>query len=185
MSIQTELTRITNAKAAIKTAIEGKGVTVPDGTLLDGMASLIESIEAGGGVKIASGTIVLSEPSSNVEFTHNFGEGANFLTIFTSESSVNSAPGLFLLITSRRRTVIARNNSSGSKIVYIGVGNNSGESSDDKTSIIGNKPIVTRTNNVYSDDTKIYIKGYMSEGMMYRLRDGVEYIWLASTWSND
>ena len=49
MSIQTELTRIINAKAAIKTAIEGKGVTVPDGTLLDGMASLIESIEAGGG----------------------------------------------------------------------------------------------------------------------------------------
>lgn len=49
MSIQTELTRITNAKAAIKTAIEGKGVTVPEGTLLNGMASLIESIEAGGG----------------------------------------------------------------------------------------------------------------------------------------
>ena len=49
MSIQTELTRITNAKAAIKTAIEGKGVTVPDATLLDGMASLIESIQAGGG----------------------------------------------------------------------------------------------------------------------------------------
>lgn len=48
MSIQTELTRITNAKAAIKTAIEGKGVTVPDGTRLDGMAALIESIEAGG-----------------------------------------------------------------------------------------------------------------------------------------
>ena len=49
MSVQSEITRITNAKAAIKTAIEGKGVTVPDGTLLDGMASLIESIEAGGG----------------------------------------------------------------------------------------------------------------------------------------
>lgn len=49
MSVQTELTRITNAKAAIKTAIEGKGVTVPDGTLLDGMAALIESIEAGSG----------------------------------------------------------------------------------------------------------------------------------------
>ena len=51
MSIQTELPRITNAKTAIKTAIEGKGVTVPDSTLLDGMASLIESIEAGGGVE--------------------------------------------------------------------------------------------------------------------------------------
>lgn len=48
MSIQTELTRLTNAKAAIQTAIEGKGVTVPSGTLLDGMAALIEAIEAGG-----------------------------------------------------------------------------------------------------------------------------------------
>ena len=54
MSIQTELTRITNAKAAIKAAIEGKGVTVPDGTLLDGMASLIESIEAGGSSNFAT-----------------------------------------------------------------------------------------------------------------------------------
>ena len=51
MSIQTELSRIINAKAAIKAAIEGKGVTVPEATLLDGMASLIESIEAGGGVE--------------------------------------------------------------------------------------------------------------------------------------
>ena len=59
MSIQTELTRITNAKAAIKTAIEGKGVTVPDGTLLDGMASLIESIEAGD-AEIYSGSITLA-----------------------------------------------------------------------------------------------------------------------------
>ena len=49
MSIQTDLTRIKNAKAAIKAAIEGKGVTVPDTTLLDGMAALIESIQAGGG----------------------------------------------------------------------------------------------------------------------------------------
>ena len=49
MSIQTELTRLTNAKAFIVAAIEGKGVTVPDGTLLDGMAALIKSIEAGGG----------------------------------------------------------------------------------------------------------------------------------------
>ena len=49
MSVQTEITRIESAKTAIATAIEGKGVTVPDGTLLDGMAALIESIEAGGG----------------------------------------------------------------------------------------------------------------------------------------
>ena len=186
MSVQSEITRLENAKAAIKAAIEGKGVTVPEATLLDGMAALIESIEAGGGVKIASGTIVLSEPSSKVEFTHNFGEGANFLTIFTSESSVNSEPGLFLLITSRRRAVIARNNSSGSKTVNINVGENSGSSStSDVTSIIGNKPMYERAYNIYSDDTKIYINGFMEEGLSHRLKDGVEYIWLASTWSDD
>lgn len=71
MSIQTELTRLTNAKAAIKAAIEGKGVTVPEATLLDGMAALIESIEAGGGggggggvdpfSEIVTGTVTVSD----------------------------------------------------------------------------------------------------------------------------
>ena len=49
MSVQSQIDRIAAAKASIVAAIEGKGVTVPDGTLLDGMAALIESIEAGGG----------------------------------------------------------------------------------------------------------------------------------------
>lgn len=44
MSVNTQLDRLENAKAAIKTAIEGKGVTVPSATKLDEMASLIESI---------------------------------------------------------------------------------------------------------------------------------------------
>ena len=52
MSMQTDLTRIKNAKAAIKAYIEGKGLTVPEGTLLDGMASMLENIEAGGGMKV-------------------------------------------------------------------------------------------------------------------------------------
>lgn len=48
MAISDEITRLTNAKAAIKTAIEGKGVTVPSATLLDGYAALITSIPSGG-----------------------------------------------------------------------------------------------------------------------------------------
>ena len=72
MSIQTDLTRIKNAKAAIKAAIEGKGVTVPDATLLDGMAALIESIEAGGsgsggeilGHKFACGSFTLTKDTT-------------------------------------------------------------------------------------------------------------------------
>ena len=71
MSIQTELTRITNAKAAIKTAIEGKGVTVPDGTMLDGMAALIAGIEAGGGADIGghpffTGTVTPAENTTSL-----------------------------------------------------------------------------------------------------------------------
>lgn len=59
MSVQSEITRLKNAKAAIKAAIEGKGVTVPDTTLLDGMAAMIESIEAGGGAEVSTGTFML------------------------------------------------------------------------------------------------------------------------------
>ena len=89
MSIQSELTRLTNAKAAIKTAIEGKGVTVPDATLLDGMAALIESIEAGGGEYIVEeGQFV---PTENVitygSIEHSLGVAPFFYVIFLSESS--------------------------------------------------------------------------------------------------
>jgi hypothetical protein len=68
MSIQTELTRLTNAKAAIKAAIEGKGVTVPDGTLLDGMASLIEEIKAGGNIRIEQGSVTFAENTTAYTF---------------------------------------------------------------------------------------------------------------------
>ena len=66
MSIQTELTRITNAKAAVKAAIEGKGVTVPEGTKLDGLAALVEAISAGGvapdfGYALDFGTMILAD----------------------------------------------------------------------------------------------------------------------------
>lgn len=74
MSVQSEITRLQNAKAAIKAAIEGKGITVPDGTLLDGMASLIASIEAGGGgstepyAKIITGTHTPARKETGITF---------------------------------------------------------------------------------------------------------------------
>lgn len=49
MSTANEITRLGNAKAAIASAITEKGVTVPTGTKLDGMAALIGQIETGGG----------------------------------------------------------------------------------------------------------------------------------------
>ena len=44
MSVSSQITRLSQAKAAIKAAIKAKGVDVPDATLLDGMADAIKSI---------------------------------------------------------------------------------------------------------------------------------------------
>lgn len=48
MSINSEITRISNAKTAIAESIANKGVTVPSGTKIDGMATLIDNIQTGG-----------------------------------------------------------------------------------------------------------------------------------------
>ena len=92
MSVQTELTRITNAKAAIKTAIEGKGVTVPDGTLLDGMASLIESIESGGGEVsgITYGIYIPSVTGSSHTIEHGLGSVPKLFAICAGSYSRDS-----------------------------------------------------------------------------------------------
>ena len=105
MSIQTELTRIINAKAAIKTAVEGKGVTVPDGTLLDGMAALIESIQAGGGAEnVAYGSYTPASDTYSIYYADlgaqkpiiavvagNNGSAEDYIKVFFV-SSVKSAP---------------------------------------------------------------------------------------------
>lgn len=53
MSAQTDiaadLTRIIGAKSDLKTSIEGKGVTVPSATKIDGYAALVDQIQQGGG----------------------------------------------------------------------------------------------------------------------------------------
>ena len=86
MSIATEITRLQNAKAAIKTAIEGKGVTVPDATLMDGMAALIDAIEAGGGGSVEPFSEVLT---GTVTF-------ASYTTYWTLPKSDNLAGIIFI-----------------------------------------------------------------------------------------
>lgn len=49
MSIQSEINRLESAKADIKTAIESKGVTVPESTTLEAYGALVGQIQAGGG----------------------------------------------------------------------------------------------------------------------------------------
>lgn len=52
MSISSEIRRISNAKTAIAESIANKGVTVPGGTKIDGMATLIDSIPETNGMPI-------------------------------------------------------------------------------------------------------------------------------------
>lgn len=47
MSIASEISRLQTAKADLKIAIEGKGVTVPSSTKLDGYPALVDSISGG------------------------------------------------------------------------------------------------------------------------------------------
>lgn len=49
MSVATELTRIQSAKAALKTSIRNKGVSVSDDALISAYPALVDSIETGGG----------------------------------------------------------------------------------------------------------------------------------------
>ena len=52
-------------------ALTEKGVTVPAGTKVDGLAALIAAIEAGGGV--STGTITISDTTSDIVVTHGLG----------------------------------------------------------------------------------------------------------------
>jgi len=91
MSIRSQINRISQAKSAIATAIAGKGVTVPNGTSIDGMAALVAEIPTGGGLpsgvsKLASGTVTLAEDNTSGEIvTHNLGVVPNFLAWFVED----------------------------------------------------------------------------------------------------
>ena len=148
MSIQTELTRLTNAKAAIKTAIEGKGVTVPETTLLDGMAGLIESIEAGGGgapslqsksiTYTANGTATITPDAgydglSSVDVTVNVASGGGvetctvtFSSNMPNDSSTYAYNKIFLTVFENNeivtKTVSDVNNITVSNVVLNSIG---------------------------------------------------------------
>ena len=79
--------------ASIVAAIEGKGVTVPDGTLLDGMAALIESIEVGGGsggAQLAYGTFTPAADTYDYVVTHNLGVVPDLIVVWSSDASTPS-----------------------------------------------------------------------------------------------
>ena len=87
MSVQTEITRIESAKTAIATAIEGKGVTVPVGTLLDGMSALIESIEAGGSIYTGNFTYESDKTWPNISIEKFGGKFPEWLMVVNTSTT--------------------------------------------------------------------------------------------------
>ena len=105
MSISTDLTRLQSAKAAIRTAIEGKGVAVADGAKLDAFAALIDSIAAGGGgaVTFATGTYTPTETKAlNLAYgiEHGLGYIPDIFFLYACGSGVSYK---VLCITARRK----------------------------------------------------------------------------------
>lgn len=75
MSVQSQIDRISDAVQDAIAAITEKGVTVPDGTKVDGLAALISAIEAGGGnidftpfSNIVWGTITPAKDTTSVYY---------------------------------------------------------------------------------------------------------------------
>jgi hypothetical protein len=66
MSIASEITRLQTAKADLKTAIEGKGVTVSSSAKLDAYPALVDSIQQGG----SDDTWYLIVASTSVAFVY-------------------------------------------------------------------------------------------------------------------
>ena len=74
MSIQTELARIKGAKADLQSWVEENGVTVPSGTLIDGLVELAKTVETGGvGSKISTGTYTPTDTTAHITVPHMLG----------------------------------------------------------------------------------------------------------------
>lgn len=92
MSIQTELTRIKGAKADLQSWVEENGVTVPDGTLIDGLVELAKTVETGGGgvSGITYGIYIPSVTGSSHTIEHGLGVVPKLFAICAGDYSRDS-----------------------------------------------------------------------------------------------
>ncbi len=88
MSIATQISRLMSAKAAIKTAIQNKGVTVSDSAKIDTYATLIDSIPTGSSAwtKIYETTVTVNITSTTTTSVASLQTGDS--SIYTSSKFV-------------------------------------------------------------------------------------------------
>lgn len=176
MSIASEITRLQNAKASIKTAIEGQGVTVPSSTTLDGYATLIDSISGGGGggsVDVASGTFTGDGTSNTKSFSVSF---APDIVVVQGDLDIETAGwvGIFNIVIIKNTVAYqSRHNTATSTGANMSanakMGGNYPEYGDNSTAYT---PYGTYSNGVFTvaDVTNNAITRFVS---------GAEYTWVA------
>lgn len=76
-------------KTAITTALTNKGVTVPDDMDINDIAALIEAIEAGGDIKIAYGSVTLSEDLDSITINHGLEDYPTFAILLQTGVNIN------------------------------------------------------------------------------------------------
>lgn len=152
---------------SIVAAVEGKGVTVPDGTLLDGMAALIESIEAGGGgaTGITTGVYIPASTGYENVITHGLGVIPKLFAICAGSQVMS---GSYLLESahgfSDRKLLfrMSRTSAANSPSGYI-----------DNSHNITQKSFSKNTALAKANETTINVGGN------YQLTAGIEYYWFA------
>jgi len=89
MSIASEISRLTSAKSSIKTAIQNKGVTVPDATTLDGYSALIDQIGSSA-YYVGTETTSPSANSASITFSSMLGNPKCFFVITTTQITLGT-----------------------------------------------------------------------------------------------
>ena len=93
MSIATEITRLQNAKAALKSSLEAKGVTVSSDATLDSYATLIDNMpSSGGSITPTNNVVIFYDYDGTVLYTYTPEEFAVLNTM--PENPDHTADGL-------------------------------------------------------------------------------------------
>ena len=99
MSLSSEITRLQNAKSALKTSIEAKGVPVSDSTLISDYSAYVDQIPTGGGGGGGNEDLIdlierdittLNIPSGTTKIGNYAFSGCSSLTSVTIPNSVTS-----------------------------------------------------------------------------------------------
>lgn len=174
MSIETEITRLQNAKASLKTSLISKGVEVSDTAKLDEYPALVDSIEAGGGTTLwaGGGNPVLIK---KIEDVVNLANDTNFNSITPSSSAQQIYAGKTLIsatldtknydyvIISRLLIDIAYTDDIPSEYKYIKRKMYEYVYNAGKMYYVNNKDKVNNTQSIFSKDATLYNNGASGE----------------------